>query len=1117
MQNDITPDFLRHRTRMTETTAAEALLARVSGRATATKGNAAAPATVPQDVGEPGEGNVATRAGKDIVRGVVETPRAIVAGARDAIANTLSMGDELAGWLEEKSRDTPLEFMNAGIRFTDKGVEWMSPKEARTTEPLNTGELIPDLADPKSVTGQMVKGISQFLTGMAGAGKLLKATGIPKAVGAGGYARTAAQGALANFAAFDPHQQRLSNLVQKFPVLQNPVTEYLASDPSDNAAEGRFKNAIEGLGLGMLSDGMAKGIRMLRNATSAKAAAQSETGAAMAAAEATQGLDDTVFRELGDEAAKPGSKLVDVKLVPPASGKGVEKGKVFINFARIDTSEDVKRAMQELADLSAGSIDEARRGVQSFEKIKLNAQQVDAWDVLKSRRVGEPLNAEQSLAARQLWVTATEQLQTMAERAAQGGDGNLFAFRKMIAVHAAIQQEVVSARTETARALASWRIPAGASQERLRDVQEILQQHGGSLASQQLAAKIAGLGRAGMYKEMQAVTEKVATASAGDMLQEAWINGLLSNPKTHVANITSNASVMALRTAERSVAARLARVLGDEGSVAVGEATAQWHGMMSGFRDAFRFAAKSARTGETGYGLSKIEAPHRAAITSEALNLSSDSWIGRGADMLGQMFRVPGRALAAEDEFFKTLGYRMELHAQALRQARGEVMAGEIAEGAMKARIADLIDSPPVNLRMEAVGAAEYQTFTNTPGALGQLLSRATTQVPALKILLPFTRTPANVLRFTFERTPLAPLMSQFRANVAAGGARRDLALAQMGLGTMAMMTFADMTLSGQVSGRGTPERGTRQAEMRTGWQPYSVLINGKWYAYNRLDPIGSLIGMAADATETVQFASVAAEEDPDTERLLAAASVAFAGNLVNKTYLSGVSAAIEALNDPQRSAESWLQGLAGSVIPASVAQVARIDDPYQRQVYSIMDALRSRTPGLSKDLPPRLNLWGEPIDTSSGLGLGYDMIVPIRTTEGEQEPIDKELIRIEANVTPPGRRTSFDGVTIDLGQNPKAYARYVELSGNALKHPAWGLGAKDLLNDIVTGNHPLSPIYQMRSDGPDGGKDVFIRDILLQYRERARVQVLDEFPELSEQVRDGKERQRALRAPVQN
>ena len=1119
MADSIADGFLAHRVAFGEATAAEELLSRVRAREAspqAKPGTPAAPATGVEASSSPSVG----AAVKDVARGVVETPRAIYTGARDAVINTYDAVDDFSKWAGDNlSKATGFY----GVTIDKSGMRMTSQEDA---DAVSLGGAVRSevdkryIDDPKSVTGGVIKSVSQFVTGMMGAGKFMKAAGVPELAGAAGYAASAVQGAVANFAAFDPHQQRLSNLIEQVPALRNPVTAFLASDPTDTDAEGRFKNAVEGLGVGVLTDGLVKGVKVLRNAVMAKATLQSEQGAAEAIAKAAEpGVDATAFRDLGDETA---DKLVTTKAAPvvatargtaPAGEKPAKQ--VFINFARIDTDDDVKRVMQDLADLNAKGVKDAARGKQSFEQIKLNAQEQDAWAILSQRRSGEPLNAEQSVAARQLWVSATQKLHEMAEAAATGGESQLFAFRKMLAVHNTIQQQVIAARTETARALASWRIPAGGSQERLRDIAGVLEQNGGLEASRALALKVAGLARAGMVNELNAVSEQVAKVTAGDMLQEAWINGLLSGPKTHVANTVSNSAVLGLRMLERGTAAKIASVLGDDGSVAAGEAAAQWYGLTSGMKDAFRYAAKSARTGESGFGIGKIEAPMRPAITSEAMGISSGGWLGRGVDALGMAVRVPGRALQAEDEFFKTIGYRMELHAQALRQATQEVGSGLVAEDALHSRIAELISNTPESLRMAAVDAAKYQTFTNAPGAFGQTLSRLTSQIPALKVIIPFTKTPANILKFTFERTPLAPLMGSVRANIAAGGARRDLALAQMGLGTMGMLTFADMTLSGQVSGRGTPERGTRAAQMRDGWQPYSFKVGDRWLAYNRLDPIGSLIGMAADATETIQLAQQAGIDDPDTERLAVAASVAFAGNIVNKTYLSGVSSVIEALNDPQRSAESWAQRLAGSIVPSSVATAAQINDPYRREVYSMIDAMRARIPGLSKDLPPQLNLWGEPVSIESGLGKGYDAMIPIATREGAKEPIDAELIRIEANIVPPGRRTAFDGVTIDLSQNPKAYARYVQLAGNEMKHPAWGMGAKDFLNAVVSGKHPMSAVYRLRSDGPDGGKDVFITDTILKYREMARDQLRKEFPEIDAQVREGRERQRSMRMPV--
>lgn len=1108
--SDISSEYLDHRQLMAQATAADDLLSRVQvRRAQPKEGAPAAPATAPVEAD--GEGNAAIRVVKDVSKGLVETPRAVVKGVRDAYQSTINMAAEVGSWIEGAA-NLP------GLKVTADGIEFVGNEELKGLKRF--GFQLPDIGAPKSVTGSMVKGVAQFLTGMKGADKLLKAGGV---VNTTNYSASALKGAIANFAAFDPHQNRLSNLIEQFPALQNPVSAFLASDPADNAAEGRFKNALEGLTLGVMTDGFFKAVKLLRATAAAKRTADAVPDAVVGARE----LPDDAFRLMGDDTLEAGTPLVQTRPKagtpkPPTVDPGDLKSaggedEVFINFARIDTADDVKRAMQELADASKEGIDTARRGVQTFEKIKLNAGEQNAWNLLKNRRMGEPLNAEQSVAARQLWASSGKKLTELAEAASTNpSEGNLFAFRKMLTVHDAIQKEVIAARTETARALASWRIPVGDSVERLRDIAGVLDQAGGPEVSRELAERVAALAKAGMHNELASVVEKTAYATTRDAMLEGWINGLLSNPATHMANTVSNTSVMFLRMAERATAAKIASVLGDSGSVAAGEASAQWHGLVTGLKDALRYSWKAAKTGDSGYGLGKIETPRTPAIGSEAFGLSSSGWMGRGADMLGSIVRTPGRALQAEDEFFKTLGYRMELHAHALRQAASEVNAGSIADDAVGARIAEIVANPPRNIRLAAIDAATYQTFTNAPGKLAQSLSRITGQYPALKVILPFVRTPANILNFTFERTPLAPLMHDFRSSIAAGGPRRDLALAQLGLGTSVMMATADLALNGGITGRGPTEKGERQALSRSGWQPYSVKVGDRWFTYNRLDPVGSLLGLSADVVDALRNAQHDALDDPDTERLAVATSIAIAGNLVNKTYLSGLSSVFEAMSDPGAHGEATIQRMVGSVVPAGVASANRaFNDPYIREVYSMLDAIKARTPGLSDELGPRRNLWGEALKYESGIGSAYDFMAPVYTKPGAKEPIDEEILRIGANITMPSRKTAFNGARIDLTQYPKAYSRYIELAGNELKHPAWGLGAKDYLNAVVTGRHPLSAVYEIKSDGPDGGKDLFIRDALSQYRELARKQLLEEFPELRTEVDRKQAERRAIRMPV--
>jgi ABC-type transporter lipoprotein component MlaA len=108
-----------------------------------------------------------------------------------------------------------------------------------------------------------------------------------------------------------------------------------------------------------------------------------------------------------------------------------------------------------------------------------------------------------------------------------------------------------------------------------------------------------------------------------------------------------------------------------------------------------------------------------------------------------------------------------------------------------------------------------------------------------------------------------------------------------------------------------------------------------------------------------------------------------------------------------------------------------------------------------------------------------------------------------------------FDGVSVDLEKYKGAYSRFLELAGKEVKHPAWGLTSKELLNEIVTGNHTLSQVYDMKSDGPDGGKYHFVRDILEQYREYAKTELLKEYPQIKDEADERKSKKRELKMPV--
>ena len=118
---------------------------------------------------------------------------------------------------------------------------------------------IKPVAEPTYFGGQFARDITGFAIPYFGvsktAGLINTVTKIPKATTfAGATLRAGLKGELAAQFAFSPYENRLSNLVQSFPTLANPITEYLQATDEDSEDKARLKMAIEGGIVGVAFD-----------------------------------------------------------------------------------------------------------------------------------------------------------------------------------------------------------------------------------------------------------------------------------------------------------------------------------------------------------------------------------------------------------------------------------------------------------------------------------------------------------------------------------------------------------------------------------------------------------------------------------------------------------------------------------------------------------------------------------------------------------------------------------------------------------------------------------------------------------------------------------------------
>ena len=339
----------------------------------------------------------------------------------------------------------------------------------------------------------------------------------------------------------------------------------------------------------------------------------------------------------------------DILMTPPpvptlgrsAAPQGAT-GQTPVNWNRIETTDDVKSIMGQMVD--AFPEDFKTSGRQSFDDVKFSAENENAWGVLLGKRQTPLTNAAETLAMRRLWTSSGRKLRELAAAAATGGQAEAFAFRRMVAVHRTIQSAVKDIRTEQARALAQWRIPAGEGAEQVAQMDEILRMTGGMETTQAMARAIADLAsRPGVgASKVEAFVERSGSVKTVESLLEAWKAALLSGPQTHIVNAMSNAIVIPLALAERNIAARIGDVLDPVSGVKFGEAALMQQAMRDHTSDLLRVFWHGMKTGEQIYGGAFKEAD-RAGLLGQQYWRRCRQYESRSRIRTACLLRVLGR------------------------------------------------------------------------------------------------------------------------------------------------------------------------------------------------------------------------------------------------------------------------------------------------------------------------------------------------------------------------------------------------------------------------------------------------------------------------------------------
>ena len=1059
------------------------------------------------------------------------------------------------------------------------------------------------ISEPETTAGGIVKGISQFATSFyaLGGGKSL--------------ARSIGIGAVADATAFDPYDANISNWLVDNDWAVPYLNEALATDADDDEWANRLRNSVEGGILGLGVESVVSIIRLARGSRKAKAEIEEngvvsdETLAEIADAETSIKPESEleVDADVEPVAVKPSEIPPKVNTKAPEQPKAPEAPKTFVNMDFVRNTINKARVKDEVVPIGALDADGNDMGLFNYDKMdgppdafkimESVQEQLKASDVAKSlglnkeethkqvyndsvQQVADLIGGKsedigktyldaakitadsaQKIVSGKMVLQSTgrriNQLADIITKLQRTGDTDTAIERQLVdlmKVHADVQMAVKGIQTATARAVSAGRIRTA---DALDDVAlDRLAQFGGSMTVKKLAKQIQGA--KGNPAAQAKLIEKANYNKVLGVINEVWINAILSGPRTHFVNLGSNTFNLLARPAIRSVGG----VLTGNTQVAE-EGVRQYVYLLNEVLESVKYIgtlgyqsndsaiANTFRSFYQGEGVLDTATKFDPSVgPKRAISSDKGGVVGAGVNLLGKAVTLSGRTLTAEDEFFKQLIFRSRLKSMVTAQARrmdadglkalgyknrDEYISGEVGKAInTKENLAEKWDkmvkegkvlddevskaefirqntgsyNHTSETALKALDEARETTFT-TPlrsGTFTAQLQQVVNKFPALRQIMPFIQTPTNILRVSFERLPILNFAMKRQRELIRNGTpdEKAIIMGNLALGAGFTAYALNLAMNGKITGGGPSyTTDTNEAKLWNAspdWHPYSINVgtneNPEWLELKRLDPHGMAFGIVGDIYEMIEHMD---EPDAELTDLVGMVAGAFANNVMSKTYMMSLNDTMRLLdgNTSGEKVTNTLEYRLASMIPYSSLsyEMNKNLNGQMTELRTFTDKVKSRIYGMDASAVKHDWLTGEAIDLPQ-YKLGF-----IR-----QKKLDAEQ-HVAADVYTELRKLSHPFVgpqkTIgDVQLSAKQYQRFNELVGTIKV-----MGRDNLITildkQIKSRRYArladMAEINQTRSS--DDGRVKHLNIYIQLAKRKAKYQLFREYPELRKAV----------------
>lgn len=478
------------------------------------------------------------------------------------------------------------------------------------------------------------------------------------------------------------------------------------------------------------------------------------------------------------------------------------------------------------------------------------------------------------------------------------------------------------------------------------------------------------LERAMRYKKLQDYISDIVPTPLWKKITAVWKAGLLTGIKTSGLNLFSNITHNLMEIGKDIPAS----MVDSAASLFTGE-RAKTLTIRQAFEGIKEGSVKGVRYFSTGFDERNIG----LKLDYRRVNF------GKGA--VAKAFQTYTdtvfRALSVGDQPFYYATLSRSMMDQALANGKNLGLSGdELLEHAYK-----LVEEPTEE--MVRIGTADAATAVFLNDTVAGQAAMKIQSLPGGEFIIPFGRTPSAVAMQAIRYSPIGLVVTlaenigkgRFNQRAFSEGVGRGL------FGTGIMYLGMELAKNGMFAGKypigDEKEQKLQEAEgVRAGY----ILIDGKWRNPLVLGPAGVLLQAGAFLEQALATSGSPTEA---MTKAIADSSKAF----LELPFLTGLQDFTNMVMDPERYAKGYLPNLAASFVPTIVSDVARATDSLERRTETTVDRIKSRLPGLRKDLEPKVTILGDPLER--GGNAIETLIDPTRPSEQTETPVTMELRRL--------------------------------------------------------------------------------------------------------------------------